>query len=93
MGLLSGTEWLFQLNSVSDGFRYKGSFEFFFDGGVVGSLKFSDLASDSDNKAEGSLKKEDNGSGLRKDIGSFAVEDSGFIQDFKIFLHGAIGSF
>ena len=79
MRLLSGTEWLFQLNNVSDGFRYKGSFEFFFDGGVISSLKFSDLASDSDNKAEGSLKKEDNGSGLRKDIGPWCIKDSGFV--------------
>lgn len=67
------------MDNNSDGSRYKGRFEFFFDRGVIGFVKLSDLVSDPDDKREGPFKKEDNGGHLGEDIGSWAIKDSGFV--------------
>ena len=41
---------LLQLNNVADGFGNARRFELFFESGVIGFVKLSDLVSDSDNK-------------------------------------------
>ena len=86
-------EGLFQLNDVSDGFRYVRKFELFFESGVIGFEELSDQVSDSGDKGEGTFEQEGNGGHLGKDIGSWAIKDSGFVEDFKVFLHSAVGSF
>jgi len=74
------------LGNVSDGFRCTRSFEFFFDGRVIGFVELSDLVSGSDDKGEGTFEKKDNGCHLHEDIGSWTVKDSGFVKDFVISL-------
>ena len=86
-------EGLFQLNDVSDGFRYVRKFELFFESGVIGFEELSDQVSDSGDKGEGAFEQEGNGGHLCEDIGSWAIKDSGFVEDFKVFLHSAVGSF
>lgn len=85
-------KWLLQLDNVSDGFWYERSFEPFFDSRVIGSMKFSDLIGDPDDKGESPFDKQDNGGHLCKDIGSWSSKNSWFVKDFKIFLHATIGS-
>ena len=84
---------LLQLDDISDRFGYERGFEFFFKGWVIGFVKFSDLACNSDDKREGPFKKEDDGGYLCKDISPWTIKDSGFVQDFEIFFHGAVCSF
>ena len=88
-----GLGTLLQLNNVADGFRDERGFKLFFESGVIGVVKLSDLVSDSDNKREGSFEKKDNGSDLSQDIGSWCIKDSGFVEDFEVFFHGAVGAF
>ena len=52
---------LFQLNNVSDGFRYVRRFELFFESGVIGFEELSDQVSDSGDKGEGAFEQEGNG--------------------------------
>ena len=84
---------LLQLNNVADGFGNARRFELFFESGVIGVVKLSELGSDSDNKREGSFEKKDNGSDLSQDIVSWCIKDSGFVEDFEVFFHGAVGTF
>jgi len=42
------------LNNISDRFGFERGFELFFKGWVIGFVKFSDLACNSDDKREGS---------------------------------------
>ena len=88
-----GLGTLLQLNNVADGFGDGRRFELFFESGVIGFEELSELGSDPDNKSEGSFNKKDNGGYLGKDIGSWCIKDSGFIEDFEIFFHGAVGPF
>ena len=59
---------LFQLNNVSDGFRYVRRFELFFESGVIGFEELSDQVSDSDHKRKGTFKQEDDGGQLSQDV-------------------------
>ena len=72
-------EYLLQLDNIADGFGDEGRFESFFQGWVFRFVELSDLAGGSDDKREGSFKKEDDGCYLGEDVGSFGVEDSGFV--------------
>jgi hypothetical protein len=81
------------LNNFSDGFGYERRIELFLDSGVVGFEKFSEAIRDFDDKGEGPFEQEGNGGHLCEDIGSWAIKDSGFVEDFKVFLHSAVGSF
>ena len=67
------------MDNVADGFRYERRFELFFNGGIFGFVKFSELVSGPDDKREGPFEEEDNGSHLCEDIGSLGVKDSGFV--------------
>ena len=84
---------LLQLNNVADGFGDGRRIELFFESRVIGVVKLSEVGSDPDNKSEGSFNKEDNDGQLGKDIGSWCIEDSGFVEDFEVFFHGAVGAF
>ena len=76
---MEGISELLQLDNVADGFRYERRFELFFNGGIFGFVKLSELVSGPNNKREGSFEKENDGGHLCEDIGSLGVKDSGFV--------------
>ena len=46
-----------------------------------------------DYKGESSFEEDDDGSHLGEGVGSFFVTNSGFVEDRRIFLGGAVDSF
>ena len=80
------------MDYVSDGFGNERRFEFLFNSRVIGFVKLSDLIGDPDDKGESPFEKQDNGGHLCQDIGSWSSKNSWFVKDFKIFLHGTVGS-
>ena len=46
-----------------------------------------------EDKGESSFQEDDDGSHLGEDGGSISVKDSGFVEDRRIFLGGAVDSF
>lgn len=70
------------MNNIVDGFGDRRELEFFLDSRVIGVKKLSHLVRDSNNKGEGSIQEQNNSGHLCEDIGSWAIEDSWFIEDF-----------
>ena len=65
---------LLQLDDVSDRLSDERRFQFFFDSGVIGVTKLSDLGGP-DNKGEASLRS-------RTIAATWATQDSGFVHYF-----------
>ena len=86
-------EQLLQLDNIADGFGDEGRFESFFQGWVFRFVELSYLAGGSDDKRECPFEEQNYGCNLGEDVGSLGIEDSGFVQDFEIFFHGAVGTF
>ena len=53
-------------------------------------MQFSEQNGKPDDKLKSAAEQQDNACHLSEDVGSWAIKDSGFIEDFKVFFYGAI---
>mgnify|MGYP006964324974 CR=1 FL=1 len=81
------------MNNILDGFGDERRLKPFFDSGVVGFMELSELIRNSDDERKGSFEKENNSGQLCQDTGPWSINNSWFVEDFKIFLYGAVGPF
>ena len=83
---------LLQLDDVSDRLSNERRLELFFESGIIGFAELSDPVGDSDDKREGSFKKQYHSSQLSQYVSPSSIKDSGFIDDFEVFIQGAVGA-